>query len=420
MSNKFKVAALTAAFALSVGAVAPVMAQDNVSFEMWTKEGEADGSLAWTRSSPTTTWRRIRTSPSLSSRRRSGAANLCARTSRLQSFAGNPPALLWTVADHLGPFTAADLLLPLDGLIDSSQLVSNGDSMRTPDGTLYGVPINVGNQLMLYYNKDMVAECPADSDALIEAAKANTDAAAGTYGIVYRQDESFWLVPFLGGYGGRVFADDGVTPTLDTEAMVKALTFMNGLEFVDGVMPAEADYKIADDLFKQGKAAMTINGDWTLGSYADLFGDKLGLCPLPPMTGGEDPKPYVGGNFFMVSKSVADDEALQATVIDFIDYVTSPEVQLEQLATLKRLPSNVEALNDPSLSEDPFLAASASAVQKGIPQPTNLEMRCVFDAMTTGVRLNAASADADQAQIAADMQSAADAGVAPGGECAPE
>jgi maltose-binding protein MalE len=138
------------------------------------------------------------------------------------------------------------------------------------------------------------------------------------------------------------------------------------------------------------------------------------------MTGGEDPKPYIGGNFFMVSDSVGDDEALQTAVIDFIDYVISPEVQLEQLATLKRLPSNVEALNDPSLSEDPYLQASAEAVQKGIPQPVNLEMRCVFDAMTAGVRLNAASADADQAQIAANMQSAAEAGVAPGGECGPE
>jgi ABC-type glycerol-3-phosphate transport system substrate-binding protein len=112
---------------------------------------------------------------------------------------------------------------------------------------------------------------------------------------------------------------------------------------------------------------MTINGDWTLGAYLDLFGDKLGLCPLPPMTGGEDPKPYVGGNFFMVSSAVADDPALQAAVLDFIAYATSPEVQLAQLETLRRLPSNAEAINDPSLSEDPYLAASAAAVQKGGP-----------------------------------------------------
>jgi arabinogalactan oligomer/maltooligosaccharide transport system substrate-binding protein len=202
--------------------------------------------------------------------------------------------------------------------------------------------------------------------------------------------------------------------------MANALKFMNDLEFVHGLMPVEADYQIADDLFKQGKAGMTINGDWTLGTYIDLFGDKLGLCPLPPMTNGEDPKPYIGGNFFMVSSAVADDPATQAAVIDFITWATNTENQLAQLETLRRLPSNVTALNDPSLTEDPFLAGSAAAVQKGIPQPTNLEMRCVFDAMNVGVRANAASADADQAQLAADMQAAAEAGIAPGGDCEPE
>ena len=270
----FKAAALAAALALVAG-VTPVAAQ-GVSFELWTKEGEADGSLQWvqklaadyTAAHPDVTINVVQKEVGGSESLRIDFQN--------QSFAGNPPALLWTVADHLGPFTAADLLLQTDDLIDNSLYVEGGvAAMQTPDGATYGVPINVGNHLMLYYNKDMVAECPADSDAMIEVAKANSDAEAGKYGVVYRQDESFWLVPFLGGFGGRVFADDGITPTLDTEAMANALTFMNDLEFVHGVMPVEADYQIADDLFKSGSAAMTINGDWTLGSYAELpFEDR--------------------------------------------------------------------------------------------------------------------------------------------------
>jgi len=419
MSNKFKYAALAAAFALTVGAV-PALAQDGASFELWTKEGEADGSLQWvqkladdyTAANPDVTIEVIQ--------KEVGGSESLRQDFQLQSFAGNPPALLWTVADHLGPFTAADLLLQLDDQIDMSQFVQGGvDVMRTPDGSTWGVPINVGNHLMLYYNKDFIAECPADSDALVEAAIANTDTDAGQFGMAYRQDESFWLVPFLGGFGGEVFAEDGVTPTLNTEAMVSALAFMNDLEFVHGVMPVEADYQIADDLFKQGKAAFTINGDWTLGDYSTLD-FEIGVCPIPTMVGGENPKPYVAGNFFMVSNSVAEDEALQSAVIDFVTFSTSTEKQLEQLAALKRLPSDLEALNDPSLGEDPLLAGSAAAVQSGAAQPTNLEMRCVFDAMNVGVRANAASADADQAQLAADMQSAAEAGVSPGGECAPE
>ncbi len=40
------------------------------------------------------------------------------------------------------------------------------------------------------------------SDAWIAAAKATQT--GGKYGIAFNQTESFWLVPFLGGYGGSV------------------------------------------------------------------------------------------------------------------------------------------------------------------------------------------------------------------------
>ena len=30
---------------------------------------------------------------------------------------------------------------------------------------------------------------------------------------------------------------------------------------------------------------MIINGDWTLGEYAKLFGDKLNVCPIPQIVG---------------------------------------------------------------------------------------------------------------------------------------
>jgi arabinogalactan oligomer/maltooligosaccharide transport system substrate-binding protein len=276
---------------------------------------------------------------------------------------------------------------------------------------------------------------------MIAAAKANTS--GGNYGLVFNQTESFWLVPFLGAYGGSVFDTDGKTPTLDTDAMKSALTFLHDLKYKDLVTPQEADYNVADGMFKNGApgatapdatvnpdpsatpaptgvAAMIINGDWTLGAYADLFGDKLNVCPIPQITGADWPKPYAAGAFFMVSKAVANDTAKQAAVIDFVTWATSKDPQVEMVQTLRRLPANNEAIADPVVTGDKFLAGSAAAVKYGIPQPTNLEMRCVFDSMTAGVRDLFSSDTSDPASIAATMQSGAASGVAPGGECGPE
>lgn len=339
------------------------------------------------------------------------------------SLAGNPPDLLWTVSDHVGPFTAADLILPLDGLIDTASYVPNTLQAVTAGGKLWGAPISNGNQLMLLWNKSIAgANAPADTDALVAAAKQYTDAASGKYGLVFNQTESFWLVPFLGGYNGSVFAADGITPTLNTDAMKSALKLLYGWKFTNKVAPPEADYNGADGLFKAGKAAFIINGDWSLADYAKdpptgLGTANLGVAPLPKITGADWPKPYTAGAFFMVSKKVASDSAKQAAVIDFIKWATAKEQQVGMVTALQRLPANAAALADPVVTGNPLLAGAAAAVQKGIPQPTNIEMRCVFDSMTTGVRDLFKSAASDPAAIAATMQKTADAGVAPGGEC---
>jgi arabinogalactan oligomer / maltooligosaccharide transport system substrate-binding protein len=415
MSNRFKAAALAGSLALVLGAAAPAAAQTDLT--LWTAEGEAEGAFqyvqgladAYTEANPDVTITVV---------------NKQVETLRedflTSSLAGGAPEILWTVADHVGPFTASGTIGALGDLVDTSVYLPNALDATTVDGTVWGVPVSFGNHLMLYWNKDLVPEGPVDSDQMIELAKANTDAASNKFGLVFNQTESFWLVPFLGGFGGSVFAEDGVTPTLDTEAMVGALQFMHDLKYAHGVMPAEADYNVADGLFTQGDAAMIVNGDWTLGTYVETFGDSLGLGPIPEIVGFEWPKPYSAGKFLMASADAVADEATAAVVGDFIQWATNKENQLAQVEALSRLPGNAEAIEDPLVTEDPFLAGSAAAVQFGVPQPTNLEMRCVFDSMTAGVRDLFSSATADPAAIAATMQQSAEIGVAPGGECAPE
>lgn len=415
MSNRLKAAALAATLAIA-GTAAPVAAQSDIT--LWTAEGEAEGAFQFVQGLADAF---VEANPGVSVTVVNKQVETLREDFLTSSLAGGAPDLLWTVADHVGPFTASQTIAPLDELVDMSVYLPNALEAVQVDGVTWGVPVSFGNHLMLYWNKELVPEGPVNSDELIAIAQENTDAASNTFGLVFNQTESFWLVPFLGGFGGSVFAEDGSTPTLDTEAMVNALTFMHDLKYEYGVMPAEADYNVADGLFKQGDAAMIVNGDWTLGAYVEAFGDNLGIGPIPEIVGHEWPKPYTAGKFLMVSDDAASDEGKAQDVADLIAFITNTENQLAQVERLSRLPGNAEAIEDPLVTEDPFLAGSAEAiVVGGIPQPTNLEMRCVFDAMTAGVRTLFSSADADPASIAATMQEAAAIGVAPGGECAPE
>ncbi len=316
------------------------------------------------------------------------------------------PELVWTVADHVGPFTSAGVIQELDGQIDTSSYEEGALAAVQVDGTTWGIPISNGNQLMLYWNKSLIGDtAPADTDELIALAQENTS--GENYGLVFNETESFWLTPWLAGFGASVFAEDGTTPTLDTPEMQAALSFLYDLKYTDQVMPAEADYTIASDLFTTGSAAMIVNGDWELGNYADQLGDDLGVGPLPTVTEtGEDPAPYTAGAFYMVPAATEGDAL--TVVLDFMAWSTNTENQIQMVEELRRLPANAEALADPIVTDDPLLAGAAEAVLKGTPQPTNVEMRCVFDAMNTAVRDVLGAGNDDFAAVTAAMQEAAD------------
>jgi arabinogalactan oligomer/maltooligosaccharide transport system substrate-binding protein len=273
------------------------------------------------------------------------------------------------------------------------------------DGKVWGVPVANGNHLMLLFNKDLIAEAPANTDEMIAKGKELTS--GEQYGLVWNQIEPFWLVPWLGGFGGSVFADDGVTPTLNTPEMIATLKFLHGLKFSDTIMPSESDYGGADTLFKEGKAAMIVNGDWSLGDYKGALGEKLGAAPIPMVSAtGMWPAPYTSGKFLMISASVGDDK-LEA-IMQFADYLTSMENQIDMITTLSRLPALKEALGSEEIQNDPILKGSAAQMQNGTPMPVVMEMRCNWDAMKP--EMNAVLADQKSPEDAVvAMQQAAEA-----------
>ena len=344
-------------------------AAEAVKITLWTKEGEADGGFqfvkaltdAYTKENPGVTFEVV-----------NKEVEVLREDFQTASLAGNAPDLLWTVSDHAGPFTAADLIQPVDGLFDMSKYVPS----VAMNGKTWGVPISSGNHLMLIFNKDMVKTAPKDTDELIAMAKENTK--DGKFGLVYNQTEPFWAAPWLGGFGGKVFADDGVTPTLDTPEMVATLKFLYDLKATDKVVPNESDYNGADSLFKEGKAAMIVNGDWSLGGYKEALGDKMGVAPLPMVKAtGKMPAPYTSGVYFMLPKDLSG--AKLEAVKGFVNFVTNEANELEMVKKLSRLPALKSVLGNELITKDSILAGSAEAMSYGTPMPVVLEMRAIWD-----------------------------------------
>lgn len=364
-----------------------VSAQPQTEFTIWTKEGEVTGGVLEEIENLALEFSRTR--PGLTIEVVSYGVEELRQDFQAAAFAGQGPDLLWTVSDHAGPFVAMQIIKPVDDVFEAEFLagfVRPGLESVELSGQTWGVPISVGNHLMLLYNKNLLPEAPQNTDEMIKVGQELTidfdnDGMPDQYGLVYNLTEPFFFAPWLGGFGGWPL--DGVTPTLNTPAMVAALRFVQDLKFSHKIVPVESDYDAADALFKEGKAAMLINGDWSLADYlAPEVAEKvdLGIARIPLV--GETglwPAPMTSGIYFMLPDYI--DEEKEAIAKEFIEFISTDEVQILFLEKHMRLPATEAALEHPSLTADPILKGSADQMTVGKPMPTVPEMRAAWDAI---------------------------------------
>ncbi len=299
---------------------------------------------------------------------------------------GQAPQVVYGPDDNVGVFATAGVIQPLDTVFSQEFLGSLNpialDGNRL-NGKLWGIPDRIGNQLMLVYNKKLVTSVPKNTDELFafsaEFKKNNPDG----YGLVFNQTEPFWVAPWFGGYGGKIFNEKN-EPQLDSPAMVKTFQLMQ--EFKNkGVLPKESDYGASEALFKEGKAAMIINGPWAITNYLDL-GMDIGITRIPQISGADWPKPLTSTKSYFVSKLVTDKDEL-AAITKFIEFMNSEATQIELTKLHKQQPSNKKAAEADVVKNDPILLQSKAQLEVATPMPIIAEMRYVWDSWKPQMQL---------------------------------
>ncbi len=300
------------------------------------------------------------------------------------ALAGGGPELVYGPSDQIGPFSVMGLIKPLDNLLEKEYLDTfDPRSLARFNGNLYAVADRIGNHLCLVYNKEILPEPPRTTDELIEVGKKltideNGDSTPEKYALVWNFTEPYFFVPWLGGFGGWLMDEKG-DPTLDTQANIDALAFLVFLRDSAKIVPAELDYDIADALFKEGRAAMIINGPWSWGGYKKA-GIDYGLARIPKVSAtGKWPTPMVSPKGYSINKNVTD--AKLPGVILLLEYLTSPQAQLAYTKALGTIPSNLSARENPIVTDDPLISSSIDQMEVGRPMPVRPELRAVWDAM---------------------------------------
>ncbi len=377
--------------------------EEPVEIVLWTVEGEADGGLQFVRMLAGDYASR---NPHVSLEVVGKDPETLREDFLTAGRVGGVPDLAWTVNEHTRPFHEAGMILPLDDVFELDKHVDSALAGVELDGQTWGLPVENGGHLMLIYNHDLIAEPPQTTDSLIAVGEELT--VGDQYALVYNQMDPRWLVPWLGGFTGSVFAEDGRTPTLGTPEMVDALHFLYDIQYTTPLVPGDSDYDGARVLFTKGMAAMIIDGEWALPDYRRALGDRLGAARIPRVSAtGEWPQPYVEGISLMFPVNLKENSLKLEAAVQFARFVTSAENQALLATELNRLPASKEALGASAVTDDPILKGSADQMIVGRPAPAVREMRCNWDAM--GPEMQAVLGDAKSPeQAAADMQRAAE------------
>jgi len=293
------------------------------------------------------------------------------------SLAGMPPDLVMGPPDTAGIYAVSGFILPVNGLFDLSVYNKPVVEAITLDGKTWGVPVSNGNHLMLMYNKKLAPKPPETTDELFKYCGGLKERGLD-YCMAFDMSEPFWLMPWLGAFGG--WPIDNKTPTLDTKAMRDALNFYLDLKFEKKYVPMECDYNCVDSLFKESKTAFIINGDWALSSYYQHFGGDFGAAKIPKLSvSGRWPSPMISGKYFMLSSALKGEKL--AVVKRLVEFYTNSENQTAQFKVLRRLPALSRVNKADIIVSDPVSRASMEQILAGKPMSMAVEMRAVWDSI---------------------------------------
>lgn len=267
---------------------------------------------------------------------------------------GEPPDVFYVDSNNLPDLADSGALAPVpEGtLSDPDDIYPSLREAFTYDGTWFCPPKDFSTLGLVYDPAALEAAgvaVPTTWEELAAAAETlTTDTQAGlAMGVEYPR----WAV-FLFQAGADLTNEDVSAITLDTPEAREALQFVAD-QYAAGnfVRPSDVDAGWAGEAFGQGKAAMTIEGNWIAGYLDTTFPDKeWAVAELP--AGPAGPGTFAFTVCYGVAESAANPDASWA----LIEYLTNAQGSLAWTSAFNVMPARA-SVAEQWLADHPELEA---------------------------------------------------------------
>ena len=313
------------------------------------------------------------------------------------AYNGKQPNVVLIPSDFFGEYKSFGLL-PIPDPLRAKLPTDNVTWQQSRiDQRFYGIPLYIGNHMLLYYNKSVI-KAPASSWQQLIAQKSQLMHGQKLIGWNYK--ELFWFVHFASAFNAFPVTKGDVS--LDTKEFASALTFYRNLSLT-GLIPSTCDYGCSSKRFINGEFAYSLNGDWAFRELKDALGQQLGIAPLPNIDGNPMKSYYSTLNLAFPGRTEhAEFSQLDLAIINKFFERQNQIVMFEQLGLLPTTPATRKSLE---VSED--YKQVLQTLELAIPLPSSSAMTAAWAGMRKGLDYFLAQ-DVSPKQASSIMQKVAD------------
>lgn len=260
-------------------------------------------------------------------------------------------------------FGMKQFLEPLDSYLtkeDKNRFIgwsAATEGLIAGQGTIYGLPFGNDGITAIFYNKKLFAKAGIDMDASVNyndlIGIIEKLAASGLKTPLAIDEYNFWFMPSY--WIGQTIGQDGLAELAAGKRKFNDPQLANIVaKWSDLYTKGFVSTDQPNQIFIQGKAAMTIGGYWVIPDARKALGDDLGMMRIPNVNGDVKlPDSGIGGvgsNFVITNYSKHKKEA-----VDFIKFLSSKEEQENKFKAGEGTLTVVTDVDIAKLNDEPLM-----------------------------------------------------------------
>lgn len=290
---------------------------------------------------------------------------------------GEAPDIAFVPADMLSLQDQA-LLSPLDPWTVQAAMAKEQWASMQLNGRQLGVPLLRGNHLVMFYNRELLAQPPASWEAIQALAPGLQQ--AGITPLAADCRDAYWFIPFLTAHQGWVLEQG--EPALYREQTQQTLAFLQQ-QLADGVLASQQGATQLLDEFIAGRSAAIICGEWIFNYLAQQMGDRLAVAGLPTLH--DQPMVSMTSTIGFVYPGHSLQGPNREQILSFTHFMLNDESQRRWVSEVQRWPVNQRVIDQQMQTASPARRTILALRQQCRPIPLERIMFDVWYAIDVGL-----------------------------------